>query len=266
MPKTKTIKNEPDKFDKVNKSHRRVTFAAIVMALLIHGLLLVLFKYEPPAPVYKTTGSPGVSFMSLGSLKTVKQQQLQNWLEYHEPSMISAPHSKYGYSQLIPHASFRSTQADQALKLTKSQMPPVKVNEFKELQTSRDFENDIFSNYILHPPQLKLPAPIEKKVEIKPPAKYPLLKANGKLLELSLSPELLKKAANLKVKEMEINYRPGPDKLFPRITVFKSSGNRNFDMAVLHELSIPFASILEKNKGMTVTIKWRATTIGEEAK
>ena len=268
MPKTKTINNESkkvDKADKVNKAHRRITFAAIAIALLIHGLLLVLFNYEQPVPVYKTAGSPGVSFMSLGSLKNVRKQQLQNWLEYHEPSMISAPH-KYGYNQLVPRTGFRVTRTDRALKLTKPQLPPLKINEFSELKPHNDSENDFFSNYILHPPQLKLPSSSIKKIEIKTEQKYPQLKANGKLIELSLSPKLLKKAVELKAKGMEINYRPGPGKLFPRVAVYKSSGNHDFDMAVLRELSLPLASMLEKNNKMLVTIKWQAATPREEIK
>jgi hypothetical protein len=268
MPKTKTINNESGKFDNVNKAHRRIIFAAVILTLAVHGLLLVLFDYEPPAPAYKSTGSPGISFMNLGNLKAVKKQQLQNWLEYHEPSMISAPHSKYGYNRLVLHTGFRTAQADRVLKITRAQMPPPQINKFRELELHNNSGSDLFTNYILYPSQLKL-APFSgsgKKLKVTAERQYPQIQANGKPLELSLSPELLKKAAMLKVKIMEIDYRPGPDKLFPRVAVSRSSGNHDFDMAVLHELSLPLASIVGKSNSLNIKIKWRAAEDEEEVK
>ena len=266
MPKIQKISNEIKQAEKVNRDHRKITFAAVTLALLIHGLLLVLFDYDSPAPVYKTTGSPGVSFMSLGNLKSAKRQQLQNWLEYHEPSMISAPHNKYGYNQLVPQVNFRAAQTDLAVQNTKPEIPSATISKFRDLKPHGDSQRDLFKNYILHQPQIKLPSAAVKTTAFqKEKEQFPQIKANGKLIKLSLGPELIKKAGALKAKRMEINYRPGIDELFPRVVILKSSGNRDFDMAVLHELSLPLTSILKKSD-MTIHIKWRAKTAEEDIK
>ncbi|MDD5727306.1 MAG: hypothetical protein PHV59_01965 [Victivallales bacterium] len=254
MPKTKTIDNETVK---VIREQRRILFEAVVLALLVHALLLLLFVCKPPAPGYRAAGSPGISFMNLTNLAPVQRRQLQNWLEYHEPSMLSAPHARYGYNQLAPQISFRAAGSDREIKTLPPQIPASRPPAFNRLKTHPGLETDSYRNYVLfHPPQLFPDAETQTPKPL-PPLKYPIIRSGNRVLEIALSPTLRQRAEAVNAKTLEIDCQAETGDLFPRIAILRSSGNCDFDMAVLHQLSLPLAAMMKNTGNLNISIKWR---------
>ena len=46
-------------------------------------------------------------------------------------------------------------------------------------------------------------------------------------------------------------------KLLPRVVIVNSSGNHDFDMLVLRELSLRIGDIARNSKDFTISIQWR---------
>lgn len=232
---------------------RRIFFGAIILALLVHGLLLVLFKYAPAKRTYSNTRTAGVTFMNLATQPETKRRELLNWLEYHEPSLISAPDAKYGYNQLMPHVDFRPAQADKVYKTTLPDVPEKKLKEFSSLKTHNKEENSLLRNFIFKHPHIVIPETPRPAV---PEIKYPLVKNGNKVLDLSFSSYLLKDSQKLEAKPMLISYDLKSGKILPRVEVVKSSGNYDFDMQVLRELSLHIDDLAKGDKDFTISIQW----------
>ena len=227
--------------------------AAIILALLIHGLLLVLFKYAPSERIYNNTRTAGVTFMNLSNQAPEKQQELLNWLEYHEPSLISAPNAKYGYNQLSPYVNFRAAHPDKVYQIVLPKSPENKPEKFTALEIHKG--KNISSSHFMfkRPKQVAVKAP----AAVLPEVKYPLIKHDNIVLKLAFSPYLRKDSKKLKAKSMLIDYNLTHSRQLPRVVVVKSSGNHGFDMLVLRELSLRIEDIARDSKDFTISIQWR---------
>lgn len=237
--------------------HREILFVAIMLTLLAHGLLLVLFVYTPSKKVYNNRRTAGITFMNLANQAPGKRSELLNWLEYHEPSLISAPNVKYGYNQLNPYKSFRKARRDKKYHAVLATSPKSSLKKFDALSIHKRRQSDSSDDFIFHhlggiPESLRT-------VKSSPliPVKFPLVKNNDIVLKLSLSSYLLKDAEKLKAKSMSINYNLEQSELFPRVVIVDSSGNHDFDMSVLRELSLLFDDISRDRKDFTIRIQWR---------
>ncbi len=242
---------------KVSRAQRKIFFEAITLTLLLHGLLLVLFVYTPPAKLYSNTGTAGVAFMNLANQSPEKRQELLNWLEYHDPSLISAPNAKYGYNQLNPRVNFRGARPDTNYRNVLPESPKSSPKKFTPLTTHKQAENDLSQNFIFHRPgQISISGTVKQKPSL-PQVKYPLIKRGDTVLRLSLSPALVQRALELEAKSMDIYFRPGRVKLLPRVMIVNSSGKRDFDSAVLRELLLRFNDISQDHKDFRIKIQWR---------
>ena len=237
----------------VSRMQLTTFLAAIILALLVHGLLLVLFEYSPSKKIYNNTRTAGVTFMNLANQAPEKQRELLNWLEYHEPSLISAPNSQYGYNQLSPYVNFRTAHPDKVHQIVLAKSPESKPKKFTALKIHKGENTSSHSFMFNRPKRLAVKAP---KV-ILPIVKYPLIKHDNTVLKLAFSPYLLKDSQKLKAKPMLINYNLERSKQLPRVIVVKSSGNHDFDMLVLRELSLHITDISRGNKDFTISIQWR---------
>ncbi len=247
---TKTRKNSP--------AQRKIFFEAIIIALSVHGLLLVLFVYTPSAKVYSNARTAGITFMNLANQAPEARNQLLNWLEYHEPSLISAPNVKYGYNQLNPPVSLRKARADIKYKTVFPKSPKSSLKKFTALNMHKKEKNDLSENFIFH--RLgQIPVSL-KQAEQKPPSlesEFPVIKRDNVVLKLSLPAYLLKDSEKLKAKSMSIDYNLGHSKLLPRVMIVKSSGCRDFDMRVLRGLSLQIEDISQGNNDFRINIQWR---------
>ena len=140
------------KTKEIPRMQRRIFFGAIMLALLVHGLLLVLFEYAPSEKTYRSTHTAGVTFMNLASQTPEKRREILNWLEYHEPSLISVPNAKYGYNQLTPNIDFRPAQPDKVHKADLPEVPTKKPKEFSSLKMHNKAENILLRNLIFKHP------------------------------------------------------------------------------------------------------------------
>lgn len=237
-----------------SRMQRRIFFGAIILALLVHGLLLVLFKYAPAKKTYSNIRTAGITFMNLDSQPLAKRQELLNWLEYHEPSLISAPNARYGYNQLIPNVDFRPAQSDLVHKTDLPEVPEKKLEEFSSLTMHNNIEYSPLRNFIFKHPHKLIPEAPKAAV---PEIKYPLIKNGKTVLNLSFSPYLLKDSEKLKARAMLINYNLRGGGILPRVEVVNSSGSYDFDMQVLRELSLHIDDLAQGGKDFAVSIQWR---------
>jgi hypothetical protein len=242
------------KTKKISRIQRRIFLGAIILALLVHGVLLVLFEYAPAKKIYSNTRTAGVTFMNLASQPPAKRRKLLNWLDYHEPSLISAPNEKYGYNQLNPYVDFRAAYSDKVHQTVLPDIPEKKPKEFTFLKIHNQGEDVLSQNFIFKRPHQ---VTVETPKPVLPDIKYPLLKNGNKILPLSFSPYLLKDSQKLKAKAMLINYNLEQSKILPRVVIVNSSGNYDFDMLVLRELSLHIDDIALGSKDFTISIQWR---------
>lgn len=248
---------------KTSRIQRKIFFAAIILALLVHGLLLVLFVYTPSAKIYSKRRTASITFMNLANQSPEKRRELLNWLEYHEPSLISAPNAKYGYNQLNPYESFRKASPDRKYQTVLATSPKSPLMKFDTLNMHKQKDNNSSKDFIFH--RLgRVPVSsrtLKPKPLLPPKLKFPLLKHGDIVLKLSLSSYLLKDAEKLKAKSMSIDYSLEQSKLLPRVVVVNSSGSHDFDMSVLRELSLQIDDISQGRKKFTIKIQWREEAI-----
>ena len=247
------------KTKKISQEQRRIFFEAVILALLLHWLLLVLFDYKPSKKVYRDTHSAGITFMNLANQSPAKRRELLNWLEYNEPSLISAPNVRHGYNQLNPYINFRAAQPDKIHQTVLPESPANSLKDFAVLKTQKQSADDSSHNLIFNRFG-RVPASPEKAKPSLPEPKFPLIKSNDIVLKLSLSSYLLKDSRKLKAKSMLINYNLEQSKMLPRVVVVDSSGKRDFDMSVLRELSLCIDDISQGRKNFTISIQWRKET------
>ena len=242
------------KTKEIPRMQRRIFFGAIMLALLVHGILLVLFEYAPSEKTYSSTHTAGVTFMNLASQTPARRREILNWLEYHEPSLISVPNAKYGYNQLTANVDFRPAQPDKVHRADLPEVPKKKPKEFSSLKMHNKAENILLRNLIFkHPHKIMSEAPRPAVPDIK----YPLIKNGNTVLELSFSSYLLKDSEKLKAKPMLINYNLTRSKMLPRVEIVNSSGSYDFDMLVLRELSLHIDELAKGGKNFTISIQWR---------
>lgn len=231
---------------------------AIILTLLVHGVLLVLFKYTPARKIYSNTRTAGVTFMNLANQAPGKRHELLNWLEYHEPSLISAPNVRHGYNQLNPYVNFRPARPDKIYKTVLPEIPKNKFRNFDTLALHNQGQSNLASNFIFnHNIYVRILPKITAAKPTLPEVKYPLFKNSSTILTLPLSSYLLNDSVKLKAKPMLINYNLKRSKQLPRVVIVKSSGNRDFDMSVLRELSLYIDEISQGSKDFTISIQWR---------
>lgn len=192
--------------------------------------------------------------MNLENQAPAKQRELLNWLEYHEPSLISAPNAKYGYNQLNPYVNFRAAHPDKIHQTVLPKSPKNIPKKFATIEMHTRAKNILSQNFIFNRPKR---ATTRAPKTVLPNIKYPLLKHNNVVLKLPFSSYLLKDSQKLKAKSMLINYNLKHSKQLPRVVIVNSSGNYDFDMLVLRELSLRIGDIARDSKDFTISIQWR---------
>ncbi|MDD5697058.1 MAG: hypothetical protein PHH77_00425 [Victivallaceae bacterium] len=247
------------KIKKKIRAARRIFFAAVILALAIHGLLVGLFAYTPAEKVYNNTRTAGVFFLNLGNQPPEKRRELLNWLEYHDPTLIAAPNAKYGYNQLNPQVNFRRAQPDLNYRPVIPEAPASVPEKFENLPLHQAPENEPAQGFIFHNLG-RMPAAVKAAVLLSgsPPPAYPLITSGGKPLKLTLPPALVEQAEQAGVKPITVDFRWGKIKLLPRVTLITSSGNRNLDLAVMRELMLHLETVAPDCRDSRLNIQWRS--------
>ena len=244
------------KIKKASRIRREIFFVAVILTLLLHGILLVLFEYKPTKKIYNNTRPTGITFMNLSNQTPAKRRELLNWFEYHEPSLISAPNVRHGYNQLNPYVNFRAARPDRIHQMLLPESPKNSLKAFSSLAMHKGPKKTLSQSFIFSRPGQVSTLGKTAKPQL-PEAKFPLIKNDNIVLKLSLSSYLLKDSQKLKAKAMLISYNLKHSKLLPRVVVVNSSGNRDFDMSVLRELSLHIDEISQDSKDFTISIRWR---------
>lgn len=194
--------------------------------------------------------------MNLANQTPAKRRELLNWLEYNEPSLISAPNARHGYNQLNPYINFRAARPDKIYQAVLPESPASSLKDFAVLKIHEQTGNDLSRNLIFNRFSQAPASPRTPEPSL-PELKFPLIKSNDIVLKLSLSSYLIKDSQRLKAKSMLINYNLEQSKMLPRVVVVDSSGKRDFDMSVLRELSLCIDDISQGSKDFNISIQWR---------
>ncbi|MDD5598093.1 MAG: hypothetical protein PHV82_09120 [Victivallaceae bacterium] len=237
---------------------RKILLLAIAIALLVHGLLLALFVYKAPPRIYSAARTAGVTFMDLRNQDPAGRRQFLNWLEYHEPSLISAPDMKYGYNQLNPRTKFRDARPDIACRTVLPEGTKNSLKEFEDLKLHERPQTALPDNFVFHSFQ-RIPDILAKPAAgpAAPETEYPLIRRGDKILNLSLSEQLFEDSEKLKPEPMSIRYDFKHSRLLPRAEIIESSGNRDFDLRVLREFALHPEDIAGEEGEFTISIQWR---------
>lgn len=239
-------------------ARRRILLSAIILALLVHGLLLMLFVCKAPVQVYSAARTAGVTFMDLKNQDPAERRRFLNWLEYHEPSLISVPNARYGYNQLNPRVKFRAARPDLAWNNILPESPENSLPGFEDLKPHAKPENDLSNSFVFHNFQ-RVPDILEKANAgpLPPETEYPLIKRDDKTLHWFLSEQLLEDAEKLRAKPLCVRYDLKHSRLLPRVMIMESSGNRDFDLRVLRELALHLEDIAGDGNEFAISIQWR---------
>jgi hypothetical protein len=245
--------------DKDQKNQRKIVIEALILTLLIHALLLFLFVYNPGEKLYSNVKSAGITFMNMNNQSPEKREQLMNWLEYHDPSLISAPNTKYGYSKINAPVKFREARPDRKYKVDFPKSPKGSLTEFEDLSSLPIPETSRSQNFIMqplghNPDILKKPDPVKVST---PEIKYPLVKCNGNVLNLSLPDTLIERAKKFNARPTSIHFQWTPNQMLPRTELIQSSGDRNFDMSVIAELLLQADNIPHEAGDLQIRIEWQ---------
>lgn len=244
-------------------SHNRLIIAeALAIAILFHMALLFLFYYSPPQLKNSNLDTPKIAMLNLHNHTEPAMREITAWLEYHDPSMISRPDQKFGYSALCRKPDFRPPLPD--LPREKKIAPSTIFEKFKMLPPENPLKYDLCSRFINYTPT---PLPkIKKNIvsEVTADSKYPAaIYGNG--IELkpffeNSMPEKLKPVAAAVAKWSKFILFFQGDGLMPRVSVEESSGNQELDSAAVKEIlcnADKFAKELNQpGDTVTVTVIW----------
>lgn len=109
---------------KQQKFHRRIICEAVGIVVLFHLILLGLFRYAPRIAEAAGAERKPVMMLNLAALPEEERQFWDNWLTYHDPSLISRPDRKYTYSAVRQEAAFREALPGHAAKLPLAEPEP----------------------------------------------------------------------------------------------------------------------------------------------
>lgn len=91
------------------QNQRRLTYLAVLTAILIHAVLVVLFRYSP------ATAAPTVGDLPAVEVLDVRQpgnKQLVLWLRNHNPALLTQSDPEFSYSRILQISAPQSAVED----------------------------------------------------------------------------------------------------------------------------------------------------------
>jgi hypothetical protein len=216
---------------------RKIIFSeAVVITLLFHLSLVFLFSYSPVTASAKNNRVQKFVLLNFANEHNREMDDLAKWLEYHDPSLIARPNSRYGYDVLcrkpatlryLPDATWQENAATYTKTMkfsTLAPAPALKVNSFARMI---DYQ------------PVPLPIP-QKNVKSAPGINqsFPVAVIDGDVLK-----NFFPNGTPAGIQDLITNANPSrievkfsDENLMPRISVESSSGNQRLDNAAIKEV------------------------------
>ncbi|MFA6291762.1 MAG: hypothetical protein WC637_08270 [Victivallales bacterium] len=211
---------------------------AVLITVMAHLALYFIFILQKPSESKVAPDLKKVVFLPLDKMpESPVITNLVRWLEYGDPTLISKPNQKHGFSSIYHVSGLRSPESDLSYGILQSQ-PKIKISGFEKIILDKDplgAELAKISNY--------KPAPIPQhpyKIQKKNPPEYPCWrKDDGETLPqlFSNADEIRKKIQVLRPEGktvLKVTYYGGEFQPRPRIHV--SCGNRELDSMAVNAL------------------------------
>lgn len=245
--------------EKAETHYKTIVFQAAVITVLFHMALLYSFRYSPPAKAVPATKSQQIIMWNTAGAHP-QSKAFNNWLEYHDPTLISRPGKAYGYGAGLRDFEVRRSIKD--MPKTEEQSETVNFKEFNNLPEGQRLETDISERFVYY--RTFGIAPGTQQEIAAPQLKYPVVKTDSGVLlkDVFADESVIRKAAAVKLTNptrLNVIYQ-GKD-FMPRITVAESCGSAGLDTFAVRKFMLDQRILdgLKLKKGDTtrLNIYWK---------
>jgi hypothetical protein len=248
------------KYLPVNK-HKIIVVQAIAVTILFHLILLFSFAYIPASEVQPDYGVKRIALLNLASGTRPEHHEIINWMEYHDPAMISRPGSNYGYSSVASQRIFRSPVSDLARKSSMEEPKAINVKSFDPLKPVKGTSFDRISHFVCY----KTLAPgIREKEKAVTKAEYPKIFKEDSVLEITIPEKTVELGKEVAVGPTIIKVKSFGNEFFPRFSIISSSGSKSLDMAIVKILMENQDKIGLGKEPVSITIYWNQPKGGSQ--
>jgi hypothetical protein len=248
------------KFLPVNK-HKIIVVQAIAVTILFHLILLFSFAYIPAAEVQPDYGVRRIALLNLAGGTRPEHHEIINWMEYHDPSMISRPGYNYGYSSVARRQAFRTPVSDLARKTSLEEPRAINVKNFDPLTPIKGTSFDRISHFVCY----KTLAPgIREKEKTVTKAEYPKILKDDSVLEIAIPQKTVELGKEVAVGPTIVKVTSFGEGFFPRFSIISSSGSKNLDMAIVKILMGNQDKIGLGKEPVSITVYWNQPKEGSQ--
>ena len=247
---------------KDSKAGRDLILAVLVTAAA-HLVLYFGFTLPKPSELKITPDLKKVVFLPLDRMSdSPGMANVVRWLEYGDPTLISKPSQKHGFSSVYHLSGLRAPEPDLGYGILQSQ-PKMKMSSFEEIKFEKEplgTELSKVSNY--------KPAPVPPvlfKIQKKNPPEYPCWrKDDGENLPqlFTNADEVRKKIQTLHPEgKTVLNVTFYSSEFQPRPKVFVSCGNKELDSmavdALIAKTALLSSSDRKTDEPCYIEIEWQ---------
>ena len=142
---------------------------AVLITVAAHLILYFLFTLPKSSESKIAPDLKKVVFLPLDKMPdSPAMRNLVRWLEYGDPTLISKPNQKHGFSSIFYVSGFRSPEPDLGHVILQDQ---AKINRFEEIKLDKEPLGRELSKVSNYKPAPVPPAPF--KIQKKNPPEYP---------------------------------------------------------------------------------------------
>lgn len=234
---------------------------AVLITVLFHAALIFLFTYAPVTTSTKDRQDQKFVMLNFSGERNPELDGMAKWLEYHDPSLIARPNSRYGYDILCRKPEFRRPVPDTPGR--ENSAIHAGTIKFNPLAPEPALKNNSYSRMIDYQP-VQLPKPrkaaagnVAGKIRA-----FPMAVSDGNELKTFFPNGVpsglqdLTQTAN--PSRVEIRFQEGD--MMPRINIEESSGSPRLDSAAVKEV-IANSEQLKRNapgqESVKVIVIWR---------
>ena len=157
----------------IEKKDSRAAGRDLILAVLItaaaHLVLYFFFILPKPSESKIAPDLKKVVFLPLDKMPdSPAMRNLVRWLEYGDPTLISKPNQKHGFSSIFYVSGFRSPEPDLGHVILQDQ---AKINRFEEIKLDKEPLGRELSKISNYKPAPVPPTPF--KIQKKNPPEYP---------------------------------------------------------------------------------------------
>lgn len=234
-----------------NKRARvKIFFEALAVVLLMHLLLLVLFRSPRTNQIQEAPRTNRISMLPRNSAK-FDRQAFEAWLEYADPTLIARPDERYGYGLLVAPGGLR-----QSFMTADPAMAEIRFDFSRKVARPNIFPRSAKLDRAHELPEFNYPLPEQKTV-----ITFPLVISDeGKMIQgLFAGMETEKAIGNGNItsptiiKISQIMNEPS----IPRFMLLKSCGSTELDRLAIRAIVAGMNFINGKTGDMLLNVYWK---------